>query len=178
MPVRLIYFKAIEQDGSIRLEWATTSEENFDFFTIERSSNGISFYEYGKIFSKTRFSSAIKRYEFIDEMPFIGLSYYRLKSTDLDGSSEYHDVVAVTMDDIGPEILLYPNPVSDNQITASYSGEIESSYKIVSITGGVIETGILNPGINNVQFSTLLKKGIYFIQVEDPARITKKFIVK
>ena len=166
LPVKIIYFKAVEDNGSVRLEWATSFEENFDYFTIERSSDGTSYYEYGNLFSRTKFSSAIKKYEFIDEMPFSGLSYYRLKATDFNGLFEYHGVVAVTMEDTGPKILVYPNPVRDNHISVSYSGETETSYKILSITGEKIEKGILNPGINNIQFKTLLNQGIYFLQVE------------
>jgi len=75
-------------------------------------------------------------------------------------------------------ILLYPNPVIDKQITASYSGLTETSFKIINITGGIFKKGILNPGINKIQFNNSLKEGIYFLQVEDPARISKKFIVK
>jgi hypothetical protein len=178
LPVKIIYFKAVEDNGSVRLEWATSFEENFDYFTIERSSDGTSYYEYGNLFSRTKFSSSIKKYEFIDEMPFSGLSYYRLKATDFNGFFEYHGVVAVTMEDTGPKILIYPNPVRDNHISASYSGETETSYKILSITGGTIEKGILNPGINNIRFNTLLNQGIYFLQVEEPFKISEKFIVK
>jgi len=106
------------------------------------------------------------------------LSYYRLKATDFNGFYEYHGVVAVTMEDIEPKILVYPNPVLDNQISASYSGESETTYTIISITGDTVEKGILNPGINNIQFNILLNQGIYFLQMEEPYKISEKFIVK
>lgn len=178
LPVEVIYFKATNFAKSIKLEWATTLEENFDFFTLERSINGLDFNDYAVIFSKTMYSSALKKYVFTDEMPFGGLSYYRLKSTDFDGSIEYHGVVVVIMNGIDPGILLYPNPVLASDIIVSFSGQVEVSYNIFKITGEYVDSGILKPGINKIQLNCLLNNGIYLLQVEGPVKISKKIIVK
>lgn len=177
LPVEVVYFKGTSTNGRVRLEWATSMEENFDYFTIERSLYGKTFNEYGKIFSKTVYSSSVRKYEYIDEMPFNGLSYYRIKATDFDGSFEYHGVVAVTQEDISPNILLYPNPVSGNHVTASYSGEVETTYQILKITGEIIESGVIQPGVNSIDINSLLDQGIYFFNLEGN-KISRKFIVR
>jgi len=178
LPVKILYFKAYPENSSIRLEWCTTFEKDFDYFTIERSKNGTLFNTHAKIFSGKNNSSQNTVYKFIDELPLGGLSYYRLKATDMNGFSEYHGVIAVKLNESGPEILLYPNPVSENHIMVSYSGLKGTSYKILNITGIQMEEGILHPGINRLQFNNALESGYYFIKLEDPKEISRKFIVK
>ena len=179
LPVEVIYFRAIEMEGTVKLEWATSFEENFDFFTLERSSDAYTFREYAIIYSNTAFSSFTQKYEYIDEMPFPGLSYYRLKATDLDGSFEYHGVVSLNLENIEPDILIYPNPVVGQSLGVSYSGKEVSEFQISDITGKIIQTGILIPGINKISIPEITKSNIYFIKVEgNESSIVMKFAVR
>jgi hypothetical protein len=66
LPVDVIYFRAMEMQGSVKLEWATSFEENFDYFSLERSSDGYDFNEYAIIYSNTIVSSLTKKYDYID----------------------------------------------------------------------------------------------------------------
>jgi hypothetical protein len=178
LPVKVIYFYAAKQEKSVILHWTTAMEENLNYFTLERSSDGLSFYDFATLFSKTEFSTSMKKYQFIDEMPLGGLSYYRLKAIDFNGSFEYHGIVAVNRENSNPDILLYPNPVFADQINVSFSGENIKSFTVYKITGEIIEQGMLKPGINKINFNKALNNGIYFIQVETATRISKKIIVK
>ena len=176
--MKILYFKAFTEETSIRLEWCTTFEKDFAFFTIERSKNGTLFKSHSRIYSNANNSSQNTEYEFTDELPFGGLSYYRLKATDLNGFSQYHGIIAVTMNESVPEILLYPNPSAENYIMISCSGDKVIAFKINSKTGIIIEKGILQPGVNQIRFENRLNPGFYFIKVDLPSKISKKFIVK
>jgi hypothetical protein len=179
LPVDVVYFKAIELTGFIKLDWATTLEEDFDFFTIERSADGIYFDDYGKIHAQTMHVSQIRKYEFMDEMPFPGLSYYRLKSTDFDGSTTYHGVVAVNLEEVKPDILLYPNPISRGHFIVSFNGDQEATFKVLNIAGQVMMRSTLTPGINEINIAGSLVSSIYFIQVEGAqSNIIKKFLIR
>jgi hypothetical protein len=179
LPVKVIYFRAIEMKETVKLEWATSFEENFDFFTIERSTDGYTYHDYALIYSKTLLSSLTKKYEYIDEMPFPGLSYYRLKATDFDGSYEYHGVVNANLDNIEPDILIYPNPNIKEQITVSYNGEKGSIFRIINIAGKVIENGILLPGLNEITIPSSINSSIYFLQVDGSgSAIVEKFVIR
>ena len=96
----------------------------------------------------------------------------------MNGFSEHHGVIAVKLNESGPDILLYPNPVTENYIMISYTGLQETTYKILNIAGIQLAEGILQPGINRLQFNSILESGYYFIKVEDPEEISEKFIVK
>ena len=178
LPIVLLNFRAKEYNNSAYISWQTITEINHDFFTIERSNSGTNFDELATIYSKTIQSSHIKDYEYIDEMPLPGRSFYRLKATDFDGSFEYHGVVSVTFDDIQPNILLYPNPISGNQFTVSFSGEQISSFSIVTNSGEIVASGLIVPGINKIHIP-IADKGFYLFQIEYIDKtIIKKLIVK
>ncbi|MEL6944906.1 MAG: hypothetical protein AAFO82_19800, partial [Bacteroidota bacterium] len=89
LPVELIDFKAIAERGTgVWLKWATASEINSDVFLIEKSQDGNIFKEIGKL--KAAGNSFKKLdYSYLDENPFEGNNYYRLKQVDLDGQYEY-----------------------------------------------------------------------------------------
>ena len=179
LPVEVIYFRAIELDNAIQLEWATSSEENFDYFTIERSSDGRIFYDHVKIFSGNPSSRAVRKYEYIDEMPYPGLSYYRLKATDFDGFFEYHGVVSANLEDAQPDILIYANPMVREWFTVSYNGDHESAFKVLNITGQIIEEGTVKPGLNEIQVPASMKSSIYFFLVDGlNTTIVKKFVIR
>ncbi len=179
LPVEVIYFRAVEMKETIKLEWATSFEENFNYFTIERSSDGYNYNEYAVIYSTSVLASLTKKYEYTDEMPFPGLSYYRLKATDLDGSYEYHGVVNANLENIEPDVLIYPNPSVKDQVTVSYNGKQESTYYIINITGKVIEDGILLPGLNEIIIPPSVNSSIYFLRVDGyGASLVKKFVIR
>ena len=178
LPVKVIYFQATELDNAVKLNWATSFEENFDYFTLERSSDGRSFTEYTRIFSKTDYSTQVKTYSYTDEMPFPGRSYYRLKSTDFDGTSDYHGVVSTNLEDLEPDILIYANPSVRGQVTVSFNGDRNSTFRVLDITGKIIEDGLLQPGLNYLRIPPPFQRSIYFFQVDGwYSSIVKKFII-
>lgn len=179
LPVKVTYFRAVEEMASVKLEWATSFEEDFDYFTLERSSDGRIFNDHVKIYSNTTLSSFTKKYEYIDEMPFPGLSYYRLKATDFNGSFEYHGVVSANLEEAEADILIYSNPNVRDHITISYNGVQESPFRIIDITGKIIENGTLVPGLNEVMISPSIHSSLYFIRVEGSSSpIVKKFVLR
>lgn len=112
LPVKLILFTAEIDNTSVKLMWVTETEVNNDFFTVERSTNGIDFEALGNVPGSGN-SNTLKEYDFNDDAPEFGTSYYRLKQTDFDGKYEYSELIAVQydMNDDGICTLkVYPNP--------------------------------------------------------------------
>jgi len=112
LPVELIAFEAHLEGNKVMLSWSTASEKNNDYFTVERSSNGLTFVEIAEV-PGTGNSSTQNDYETIDGEPQQGVSYYRLKQTDHDGKFEYFDMVAINYEvSSGGSCILkvYPNP--------------------------------------------------------------------
>ncbi len=96
LPIELLYFNAIKKDGQVNLEWATASETNNDYFTIERTTNFANIDVVATLPGAGN-SSQTNYYSYADNSPEQGVNYYRLKQTDYDGSYEYSSWEAVDL---------------------------------------------------------------------------------
>ena len=97
LPVELISFDANCDVNKVEINWQTASEINNDFFVIEKSSNGIDYVEMYKydLDENDANSNIVKEYSVVDNDPYSGISYYRLKQVDLNGVFEIFDPVMV-----------------------------------------------------------------------------------
>ena len=112
LPVTLTSFEANCENGNVQINWETESEINNDFFTIERSLDGVDFELVGTIEGNGNSSTPIN-YSWTDDNPLNGTVYYRLKQTDFDGQFEYHGVRSITCNK-GSDFSIYPNPFNDS----------------------------------------------------------------
>jgi hypothetical protein len=111
LPVELLYFTADKNDGLVKLNWVTASEINNDYFVVERSQDGISFYAIAAVDGAGN-SNSFNYYSAIDYYPLEGVSYYRLQQFDFDGASSYSEIVTV-----------YDAPLSQISATNFYSDD-------------------------------------------------------
>ncbi len=96
LPIELVTFTGDEEFGQVRLRWSTATESGSGHFEVLRSQDSFD-YEVVGIVSATGNSEAETNYSFIDEHPFGGTNYYRLRQVDTDGESWYSDVIAIQM---------------------------------------------------------------------------------
>src|SRR6185312_10701221 len=83
-PVTWVSFSATQLNGTVLLEWSTASEQNNSYFTIERSSDGIHWNTVSTLTAGLS-PSTLQNYKAYDYNPLLsGISYYRLKQTDID----------------------------------------------------------------------------------------------
>ncbi|MEM6396631.1 MAG: T9SS type A sorting domain-containing protein [Bacteroidota bacterium] len=113
LPLRLISFSALPQVDFVLIKWETEDEINTDFFTIEKTRDGRDFSWVGEQ-EAAGFSEPGERlhYEQKDYDPYLGTSFYRLQTTDFDGTISLSHLVevnyATTADDW--DFTLFPNP--------------------------------------------------------------------
>lgn len=94
LPIELLSFSGVKVENSNELKWTCASEINNDFFTIERSSDGILYTEIGVV-DGAGTSSSITNYTFYDHNPPKTINYYRLKQTDFNGQTEYFEPIVI-----------------------------------------------------------------------------------
>ncbi|NMM48648.1 T9SS type A sorting domain-containing protein [Marinigracilibium pacificum] len=183
LPVELISFSGESYNDYVELEWATASEENFNFFTVERSLNGIDFTSVNDVYGKG--GSRINYYSYTDEYSVKQTTYYRLKATDYDGFIEYHPIIAVYPDvQYGSqEIAVYPNPLNDfnnrliidlkdNNLAGSASMAVFNSSGQLVFEQGLNERVTV---INNLN----LNPGIYVAKIQhEKGQFTTKLAVE
>ena len=148
LPVEVVEFKATANKGKAILKWSTLSEVNFDYFTIEKSTDGQRFKEVA------RMKGAGNSTEKID-YSWTGLAvesaYYRLKATDFDGYTEYHGTVYLTLSEITFSYKVYPNPVTGRIVNINSGSKLHEA----SLTGMNGQNIVLE--INNQDYQTQLE---------------------
>jgi len=166
LPIELIDFFAKQVDNKyVQLAWQTASETNNDYFTIERSENGQKWLEL-KVVEGAGNSSSSLRYSTIDQHPYSGISYYRLKQTDFDGKFEYSKISSVEIKYIGIDI--YPNPTESQIIITGDKSELEQ-LKLYNILGQNV-TNLIKQFQNGESMMIIdlssLTEGTYYIKTK------------
>lgn len=163
LPVTLVFFKEDKDTEGVNLLWGTATEENADFFQIERSIKGISFEKIGKVNASGN-SNQLINYNFTDEKPFQGKNYYRLKTVDYDGSYEYSKIISVDYE-VAKQFNVYPNPYVNGNIhfNTNFAPQ-EDDMILVLNTMGVEVTRILSTTFDKKFQIDSLKPGVYFFK--------------
>ena len=187
LPIKLMYFNAQLRNEIVELDWATAAEINNDFFTVEKSTDGISF-EPVLTMRGAGNSTSTLTYSATDPNPLSGYSFYRLKQTDYDGHYSYSEVQTVktkggsALQEALDVKSVFPNPFIERigmNVILKEAGlaklilQNEAGKEISSRTIEVTE------GYNTVDFDNLgdLPKGIYFITIQfKDLRITKNIV--
>ncbi|MCZ4409812.1 T9SS type A sorting domain-containing protein [Cryomorphaceae bacterium 1068] len=94
LPITLLSFQAEAKGQQVITDWITATEINNDFFSIERSKDGIFWEQVGTIEGAGDSHTELS-YSLTDQRPYTGISYYRLRQTDFDGTSTLSEPQAV-----------------------------------------------------------------------------------
>lgn len=178
LPVELLSFEVRCDKREVKLKWATASETNNDYFTIERSVDGAVFKIIGTVNGAGTSSQTIN-YSFNDTDPYKGTAYYRLKQTDFDGKFEYSPLVSIAcgsdVSNAPINISIYPNPGRGDFIIEGM--EENTHLTIFNVLGENILSQMISS--SNAKMSLMsLSAGVYFIHFNSVnGNIVKKIIV-
>lgn len=179
LPIELISFFASAMDNKkVLINWRTATEINNDYAVVERSSDGIIFKAIGKVEGQgTTFES--QDYQFIDESPFEGINYYRLRQVDYDGREEIHKVISIFIEDNSRQVKIYPNPVGQNSdILLSKPFREDAKVQVFSIDGAIVFQGILPADDKNIEIPLeSLLSGYYILKITSEGwSVNEKFV--
>lgn len=170
LPIELLNFEAILQNRAVDLNWQTASEHNNEFFTVERSADLFNFEPIAYIGGAGN-STELLSYTTQDLNPLDGVSYYRLKQTDLDGTFEYSDIRFVILG-ADNELLIFPNPSNTGLINFQNPAEI-GELSIYSSEGKLVFKETVG---NTLQVE--LNSGVYLARYEVAGFLkTKKIVI-
>jgi len=180
--VELLSFDGTVEDRGNNLKWATASESDNDFFSLQRASDGQNFETIAKINGAGN-SNQSNAYAFLDEEAPVGIAYYRLIQTDFDGVEEQtSQVVALERAPKGIEnIEVSPIPAFDH-INLSFYAQVEDqvTLSVFDITGKLMGQ-ITDLSVNGAESLSVdvsaYPIGVYFIRLQaDTTSETIRFV--
>lgn len=184
LPISLLDFKVECLGRTVGVKWSTASELNNDFFTIERSMDGISWQAISMINGAGN-SSSLREYSFIDVKMSSQTTYYRLRQTDFDGTSTTSSIIAIGDCDQNISNLntnAYFNTDQQN-IQVFIDSDVSSAFSIsiYNTTGGLValKNIVSFIGENKIVFEGMNKPdGMYMVVIRKSGKFfTHKIII-
>ena len=173
LPIELLNFNAVFNGTTTDIGWETASEINNNYFTVERSADGVNFTTLSNVTSKALNgnSTSTLSYALNDPNTVPGVYYYRLKQTDFDFKHTYSNVVVVTVTkNVDFAFDLAPNPNDGNSMTGFITTPSDGmvTFKIYNTAGSrlYMEDIQVKEGENNpfkLQFKDRLESGTYIV---------------
>ena len=173
LPVELLSFEGRALSATTALlEWRTATEHDNDYFTVERSTNGQDWDPVG-VQDGAGNSATELSYSMVDRAAPGGLCYYRLRQTDLNGTSIWSDVVPVRFSEaVDNRPFAYPNP-SDGPVVVVLPDELDDAlgFALVDGNGTSIPVGFhkIGPGRYRVDPGPV-PSGTYLLQATRPSQ--------
>lgn len=180
LPLTLKSFDVKILNDEVSCNWVSEVELNFNYYEIEKSTDGISFYAIKKIYGQTNEQST-KYYQFNDDSQNNQIVYYRLKMVDNDNSFEYSDVKVIYPINNNNKLRIYPNPLQQGMNTLKVMNlypEI-TQLDVVDTRGVLIIRKNIENGENAIELNLNLVKGYYTLLFYGKERLiqTEKLLV-
>jgi hypothetical protein len=163
LPITLVDFLVSQKAATVVLHWKSESEINNDYYTIERSEDGINWHYLGVVDGAGNSSDTL-HYRMIDQNPLFGVSYYRLQQVDFDGAKRELGVESVNFS-FGADYTIHPNPTSGS-IKIYYSAYPPDKVVVYSDKGQLV--GGVKPIEEDGFISIFLQDippGIYYVHL-------------
>jgi len=183
LPVALSSFEArLLGNERVELKWVTQTEKNNANFTVQRSTDGLTFEKLAELPGTNATTGGT--YAWIDEHPQPGVNYYLLSQTDFDGSTAHLGIKSVEVPSANPIVHIIPNPVEAEtlRLRVDLPSAFEGIMQVLDKDGRIISSTTLSleQGSTWVQqpLNGLLS-GVYTLRLYDArqqfyARFTKK----
>ncbi|RZK76764.1 MAG: T9SS type A sorting domain-containing protein [Pedobacter sp.] len=168
LPVTLTSFKSTKQSNSVRLNWATASEQNNSHFNVLRAGDDKKFTSIAKV-NGNGSTNVSKEYTLTDYKPLAGANYYKLSQTDLDGNvHEVGDVQYAYFDLNNTSLtVLYGAETAVLKANLTANKADQATVAVYTVSGNSLYQAQLNinSGVNQVEVPVHFQKGMYILKV-------------
>lgn len=183
LPVTL-KIKAARQDDNILVGWNVFNQQSVDHYELEKSINGTSFSKVNTQLA-TGVNGSDAAYSWLDKNPVAGDNYYRVKSISAAGDTRISDIVKVKMDNTGPVIALFPNPVTNRTVMLQMNNCDKGiyQYRLLNTLGQVIMSSSFSyaggTAAQTIRLASQIANGNYRLEIVKPdnTRLTKELVV-
>ncbi|WP_420150089.1 Kelch repeat-containing protein [Spirosoma sp.] len=177
LPVNLMSFSGrwIENIGT-QLSWTTSWETHNDHFQIQRSSNAKNFETIGRVAGKGTTSERTD-YSFTDIATPDPVNYYRLKQVDLDGSTHFSNIIAITRqpEPQATKLSVWPSPTTGTLTLELTGGKTIQQVGVYDLHGRKLTSQV---GAQATADVSSLPTGAYVVEVltTDGQQLRSRFV--
>lgn len=183
LPVSYLPLEGKTTSTSNQLSWTTLQEINNNYFTVQHSTDGVSFTNLDDVNSKALNGNSNEKidYEYTHHTPTIGDNYYRLEQVDYDGSKNYSNVIKLVYENNGL-VTVYPSPVNNRLNISIQSNKTEKvTINMFDLSGRLIlsQENIIDKNNSLVRLDVqALAEGVYNLNIRtlDKVLTTQKIM--
>ena len=170
LPVIFTATGAELKNSDILVNWQVAGETGIRRYEVEHAVDGMHFGKIAEVAAQNR--NAAESYSWLDVSPAAGNNYYRIRAVQADGKSLLSKVTGVKTAAARYDVSIYPNPVTDKQVT----------IRIKSVQGGRYTLTLYNDlgqqiikhtvdysaGVSSkiVHFDKKIQTGFYRLQID------------
>ncbi len=172
LPVQLLNFTAKKDGNKVKIEWATASELNNDYFLVEKAgADGI--FSYLDKQNAANQSASIKNYTSWDHHPANAINYYKLTQVDKNGTSANPQLTSLNFNElIIVSAKVFPNPTQkDINFSIENFGGKSIKARLINLNGELVHKEQFNMSNGESRFTLNLKniltKGTYVLTLSD-----------
>jgi len=171
LSVGSLNLKAAKDYSGIRLQWQTSSEQNSNYFDIQRSADGIHFNSVGNVKAAGN-SNILRSYTYLDSLSTTGFQagwYYRVKEVGDDSRFFYSNTIKVNTGTNGTRFSVYPNPVKSVFVLQSARDVPSAVVQIFDAAGKLVYTStqrLYASSATQINISGLAA-GIYMLVIDE-----------
>jgi hypothetical protein len=159
LPVKFSSLDARVANSSVSLKWSVGTEEDLSGYSVEKSIDGRNFSNIG--FVK---ASGEGNYTFVDAKPS-SISYYRIKSVDINGRYGYSSIALVKAGKAMIVIKAFPTPFIKNISIQHPTADAGSIITISSADGRVVKSVVPALGMQQTDVDlSSAKAGMYLVR--------------
>jgi hypothetical protein len=181
LPITLFDFSANCMSSKVAIKWATASEINNSFFSVQKSHDGVEFTDFATIPGAGN-STTILNYSATDNSPYSDITYYRIKQTDYNGNFTYSPLaISQCGTDEFYIVKLYPNQLTQTT-TLLFNADFDGPYHIsvYDVLGNKVinlnNNAVKGPNQVVMDFSPLAHS-VYLVNIGNGTKfITRKIV--
>ena len=170
LPVSLSNYKVqLQNNGKVVVNWTVESEQNNDYFTIERKQANGEFVQIAKIPSK---GTGASNYSIIDNNAAAGVNYYRLAQVNKDGTRAELGIQSVNVAlSSESNLKVFPQPIIGNELIFTYNSKLPTlEVQLLDVTGKKVFSDNI-PALQGNNYTVKLKNnlvaGVYVLLVNN-----------
>lgn len=126
----------LQNDNTVKLDWQAVTDNQHDYFEVERNVDGRNFISIGRVNGDTG------PFTFADASPVVGNNNYRIKAVDVNGRAQYSRVINIVYKKSLFTVSMFPNPVIEMLGIRVNSPDLQKvSIQVVDPIGRIVHHG-------------------------------------